>query len=83
MKILVQNCFNHLYLKNLSEWTPNPSEAKGFDTSEKALGFCTEHRIPEVQVVLKFDYDHDRYDISVPITPECEDAAPSQSTSLN
>jgi hypothetical protein len=81
MQILVQNCFTHLYLKSPTEWTPAVSEAKSFDTSEKALGFCLEHQIPEVQVVLKFD--HDRYDVQVSITPECDDAAPSQSASRN
>ena len=71
MKILVQNCLNHLYLKSLSEWTPESSEAKEFPTSENALAFCTEHQIPAVQVVLKFEYD--RYDVKVPITEECEE----------
>lgn len=71
MKILVQNCLNHLYLKSLSEWTPEASEAKCFRSSESALAFCTEHQIPAVQVVLKFEYD--RYDVKVPITEECEE----------
>lgn len=72
MKILVQNCLNHLYMKSLSEWTAEVSQAKEFPTSESALAFCTEHQVPAVQVVLKFDYD--RYDIRVPITEECEGA---------
>ncbi len=71
MKILVQNCLNHLFLKSLSEWTSEAIEAKCFPTSENALAFCTEHQIPAVQVVLKFEYD--RYDIKVPITAECEE----------
>lgn len=71
MKILVQNCLNHLFLKTLSEWTPESTEAKCFATSENALAFCMEHQIAAVQVVLKFDYD--RYDIKVPITEECEE----------
>ena len=71
MKILVQNCLNHLYLRTVSEWTPEVSEAKSFNSSENALAFCNEHRIPSVQVVLKFDYES-RYDIEVPITEECE-----------
>ena len=71
MKILVQNCLNHMYLRSLSEWTPEVSEAKEFSTSEKALAYCNEHQIPAVQVVLKFDYE--QYDIRVPITEECEE----------
>jgi hypothetical protein len=71
MKILVQNCLNHLFLKGLSEWTPAAGEAKEFPTSESALSFCSEHQIPAVQVVLKFDFD--RYDVRVPISEECEE----------
>ena len=81
MKVLVQNCFTHHYLKTLSEWTPTASEAKSFPSSENAIVYCSEHRIPAVQVVLKFDYD--QYDISVPITAECEDATDSQKALLN
>jgi hypothetical protein len=70
MKILVQNCLNHRYLKSLQEWTADASEAKNFSTSESALAFCTRHKLPAVHIVLKFDPD--RYDITVPITKECE-----------
>lgn len=81
MKILVQNCLNHLYLKSLTEWTPDASQARSFPTSEKAIAYCAEHRLPAVQIVLKFDYDH--YDISVPITEECEQPAESQNALRN
>ena len=70
MKILVQNCLNHLYLKGLGDWTAEPSDAKSFPTSESAILFCSEHQIPAVQVVLKFD--EKRYDIHVPLSEECE-----------
>jgi hypothetical protein len=81
MKILVQNCFTHLYLKSLSAWTADPIDAKAFATSESAILYCTEHRIPEVQIVLKFEPD--RYDITVPITEECHEAAGSQKALLS
>jgi hypothetical protein len=80
MKILVQNCLNHHYLKSLNEWTPDVSQAKSFPTSEKAITFCTRHELPAVHIVLKFDPD--RYDITVPITKECEEAG-AQNTLLN
>ena len=70
MKILLQNCVNHLYLKGVQEWTAEPSEAKSFPTSENAISYCTEHQISAVQVVLKFD--ERRYDIQVPISEDCE-----------
>jgi hypothetical protein len=80
MKILVQNCLTHLYFKSPGEWSPNSSEAKGFPSSEQAIIYCMQQRIPAVQVVLKFDPD--RYDITVPITKECEQAG-SQKALLN
>lgn len=70
VKILVQNCLNHLYLRDLTDWVPNPSEARTFASTENAVMFCTEHQLRAVQVVLKFD--HDRYDISLPASKECE-----------
>jgi|GEM_PF-2887648 len=81
MKILVQNCLNHLYLKSPTEWTPDPSKAKTFPTSESALIYCTKHEIPAVQIVLKFHPD--RFDITVPITEECYEGAASQKALLN
>ena len=81
MKILVQNCLTHLYFKSLTEWTADPSEARGFLTSENAIVYCAKHGIPAVQIVLKFDPD--RYDITVPITKECDQAAASQKALLN
>jgi hypothetical protein len=76
MKILVQNCLNHLYLKSLSEWTGDAAEAKCFPTSENAIEYCAKHRIATVQIVLKFDPDH--FNVTVPITAECEQDADSQ-----
>jgi hypothetical protein len=76
MKILVQNCLTHLYFKSMAEWTANSSEAKSFPSSQNAILYCNKHQIPAVQIVLKFEPD--RYDITVPITAECEQAAGSQ-----
>ena len=81
MKVLVQNCLTHLYFKSPDEWTDDPSEAKSFQSSEKAILYCTEHQIPAVQIVLKFEPA--RYDITVPITEECENRAGSQNALLN
>jgi hypothetical protein len=81
MKILIQNCLTHLYFKSPSEWTADPAHAKGFPTSENAIVYCAEHQIPAVQIVLKFNPD--RYDITVPITEECEQAAGAQKSLLN
>jgi hypothetical protein len=69
MKILVQNCRNHLYLKGVSEWTSNPDEARTFKNSDQAIRFCSERRIPAVQIVLKFESQ--AYDVPIPITEEC------------
>jgi len=77
MKILVQNCLNHRYLKTLEEWTTDASEAKTFPTSDRAIAFCSKHQIPAVHIVLKFEPA--RYDITVPITKECEQAGAQNS----
>ena len=73
MKVLIQNCFTHSYLVSLDEWTNNPASARTFPSTDRAMAFCMEHRIPQAQVVLKFDYD--QYDIKVPISKECEELA--------
>ena len=81
MKILVQNCLTHLYLKSRTQWTTNPAEAQVFPSSENAILYCSRHQIPAVQIVLKFEPD--RYDITVPITEECDQAAGTQKALLN
>jgi hypothetical protein len=81
MKILVQNCLNHLYLKSPTEWTADAADAKIFPSSENALIYCTEHDIPAVQIVLKFQPD--RFDITLPITEECSEGANTQKALLN
>jgi hypothetical protein len=81
MKILVQNCLNHLYLKSPTEWTADAADAKIFPSSENALLYCTEHDIPAVQIVLKFQPD--RFDITLPITEECTEGANTQKALLN
>jgi hypothetical protein len=80
MKILVQNCLTHLYLKSPTQWTADPAEAQAFPSSENAILFCNKHEIPAVQIVLKFDPD--RYDITVPITEECEQVSGAQKALL-
>ena len=76
MKILVQNCMSHLYLKTLTQWTADPAEAMVFPSSENAILYCIEREVPAAQIVLKFDPD--RYDITVPITEECAQARPQK-----
>jgi hypothetical protein len=69
MKILIQNCQTHLYFKSLSEWTPDAEEARNFKSSDQAIKLCAEHRIPAVQIVLKFE--NNAFDVPIPITEEC------------
>jgi hypothetical protein len=81
MKILVQNCLTHLYLKTTSEWTDVPSEAKRFASTETAMMFCLQHNLPAVHIVLKFEPD--RYDMTIPVSEECEQISGSQKALLN
>jgi hypothetical protein len=75
MKFLIQNCHTHNYLRTLNDWTPDADQARDFGTSGKAMHFCSEHQLPAVQIVLKFETD--RYDVRLPITEECKEPVAS------
>jgi hypothetical protein len=58
------------------KWTADPEAARIFPTSESAISYCAEHRVPHAQIVLKFDQDYaTKYDITVPLSKECKEAA--------
>ena len=54
MKILLQHTRTQLYFRGLGDWTANPFEAFDFQHSQKAIDFAREHRIPGVQIAVKF-----------------------------
>jgi hypothetical protein len=63
MRILIQHCGNHRYLRDDFGWSKDPSEARGFETSARALDVCMGHRLENVRIVLKFE----RPELDVPL----------------
>ncbi|MDB6066587.1 MAG: hypothetical protein JWR26_2795 [Pedosphaera sp.] len=64
MKIILQHKHTHMYFVDDSGWTKAPSEARDFIGYDQAIAFAKEHRLSDVQIVLKFA-DHP-YDIRLP-----------------
>ncbi len=65
MKVLLQHKESGLYLKEAGITTPNASDAMEFLSSTQAIEFCSSHKIPGMQIVLRFDEQH--YDIVLPM----------------
>ena len=64
MKVLIQNPMTLSYLAGDSKWTRRSEEAVDFSESRKAAAFCFEHRLLDMQIVLKFP--DPRYDVQMP-----------------
>lgn len=54
MRVLVQSTISHLYLKAQDTATQNPDEARDFRHTSRAVRFIRQHRLTNVQIVLKF-----------------------------
>lgn len=65
MKILLQQRESGLYLRELGDWTRDAGQAMDFLSSTRAIDFCAEHHIGDVQLVLKFE--EQMYDIVLPM----------------
>jgi len=64
MRILLQQRDTGLYFQDVGLWTGDTSVAMDFVSSTAALEFCAENKLPDVQVVLKFD--EEKCDIVLP-----------------
>jgi len=64
MKILLQQKHTHLYFVEDCVWTKASSEARDFTGYDQAIAFAKDHKLANVQIVLKFA-DHP-YDIRLP-----------------
>ena len=79
MRILVQNCVTCAYLVSPDKWSDDAEAARTFPTSESAIAYCAEHQVSHAQIVLKFDDDYaTKYDITVPLSKECKEAAAAE-----
>jgi hypothetical protein len=54
MKILLQHIRTGLFLRSLGNWTASVSEAHDFQHSQRAIDFAREHKLPSVQIAVKF-----------------------------
>ena len=59
MKVLLQDLNTRLFLKGLTGWTDDPSEALDFHDTSRAIEFWNDNDLLKVQVVLKY---HDTKD---------------------
>lgn len=77
MRILLQQKETGLYFTEDGLWG-HCGEAKNFISSTTALDYCLAHKIPSVQLVLKFD--DQPYDIVWPVVsnPELTEARPAR-----
>lgn len=64
MKIFLQHKHTSLYFLSNGQWSKNSTDALDFANYDKAVEFATEHKLPNVHVVLKF-VDHP-YNIRLP-----------------
>jgi hypothetical protein len=64
-RILVQDCRTKLFYRAGKDWTSRPDEARHFPTTVEAVAFCLQQKLPEVQVIMKFD--HFTADVVVPV----------------
>jgi hypothetical protein len=65
MKIILQKRGNSLYLKRNGEWTNDYRDAVAFRDTDDALAHCVINKLPNMQVVLKFE--NSLYDLSLPL----------------
>lgn len=68
MRILLQEKETGLYLKDVGNWTPEPTAAMDFLSSTRAIDFCVANKISGVQLVLKFE--EQLHDIVLPMVTD-------------
>ncbi|SPE55700.1 hypothetical protein SBV1_2280020 [Verrucomicrobia bacterium] len=65
MRILLRHKDTGEYYRTENQWTSQAGEARDFESSAAALGFCVEARLREVEILLAFD--DARYNIRLPL----------------
>jgi hypothetical protein len=68
MKVLLQDLDTHLFLKGLTSWTDDPSEALDFQDTSRAIEFWNDNDLLKVQVVLKYNDTKD--DVVFAVLPD-------------
>ena len=70
MKVLMQNCVTGHFLGKDDEWHESSDKAQDFGTSASAIAYYVRHRVPDAQIVLRFERTA-RYDIELPMSESC------------
>lgn len=65
MRVLIQSTISHLYLKAQDSATQNPDEARDFRSTSGAVRFVKQHRLTNVQIVLKFPKTGDDVNLAI------------------
>lgn len=65
MRVLVQSTISHLYLMAQDTATQNPDEARDFRHTSRAVRFVKQHRLTNVQIVLKFPKTGDDVNLAI------------------
>jgi hypothetical protein len=55
MKVLLRNTESRLYYVGNGDWTPDSSQARGFEQIELAIQFHRAERLTAMEVVLSYD----------------------------
>ncbi|MDB6111583.1 MAG: hypothetical protein JWR69_3333 [Pedosphaera sp.] len=67
MNTILQDPRTGLFCVNPGHWTPDERQARVFENSLEAIGFCTAHHLPPTRVILKYEPDR-YYDVKLMVT---------------
>ncbi len=65
MRVLIQSTISYLYLMARNAATQNPEEARDFKHTSRAIRFIKQHRLTNVQIVLKFPKMSDDVNLAI------------------
>jgi len=65
MRVLIQSTISHLYLKAQDSATQSPDEARDFRSTSGAVRFVKQHRLTNVQILLKFPKTGDDVNLAI------------------
>ena len=65
MRVLIQSTISYLFLKDRNSATQDPEEARDFKQASRALRFVKQHRLTNVQIVLKFPKPSDDINLAI------------------
>lgn len=70
MRILIQNTKSLLFIGEQGSWSKEATEAHGFSSTVKAIGYIRSSQLKNVRVVLKFAKDS--LDVYITVPPDTD-----------